>query len=137
MAKTILIIEDEPDVSEYIETVLMAHGYNAVSCQTVADALRTAEADPPDLICLDIMMPQETGISFYTRAKKSSALKNIPVVIVSGAIQQGEFDFRSYVPDINVPEPECYIEKPIIIDKFIETIGRLTEENSARSKSGK
>ena len=60
-------------------------------------------------------------------------LKNIPVVIVSGAIQQGEFDFRSFVPDETIAPPERFIEKPIVIEDFLETVAELT----SRSRTGK
>ncbi|MDD3732202.1 MAG: hypothetical protein PHU88_07505, partial [candidate division Zixibacteria bacterium] len=79
-----------------------------------------------DLICLDIMMPRESGISFYIRLKKNDLLRGIPVVIVSGAIHLGEFDFRAYVPDTSIAPPEQYIEKPIVVEAFLKTVEELT-----------
>ncbi len=122
MRKLIMIIEDEPDVMEYLKTILESEGYDTVGCMTVKDAIDAVRRTPPDLICLDIMMPHETGISFYTRLKKMQGLQNVPVIVVSGAVQQGDFDFRSYVPDKSIPEPDCYLEKPIIIPEFMKTI---------------
>ncbi len=120
-----MIVEDEPDVLEYLQTVLSTNGFETVTCTNASDSFELARRERPDLVCLDIMMPEETGISFYTRLKQDRALKKIPVIIVSGAVQRGEFDFRSYVDDESIPEPECYLEKPIVIDEFIDTINGL------------
>lgn len=125
MSKKIMIVEDEPDVMDYLQTVLSTHGFETVTCMSASESFDLAEKERPDLVCLDIMMPEETGISFYTRLKQNEELKDIPVIIVSGAVQRGEFDFRSYVPDSSIPEPDCYLEKPIVIDEFIETINDL------------
>jgi CheY-like chemotaxis protein len=133
MTKKVLIIEDEADVMEYLNTVLENNGYRTYTSSDAEEALSMAGEVVPDLICLDIMMPRESGLSFYTQLKKMKGLKNIPVVIVSGAIQQGEFDFRSFVPDKTIAPPERFIEKPIVIEDFLETVAELT----SRSRTGK
>jgi CheY-like chemotaxis protein len=133
MTKKVLIIEDEADVMEYLNTVLENNGYRTYTSSDAEEALSMAGEVVPDLICLDIMMPRESGLSFYTQLKKMKGLKNIPVVIVSGAIQQGEFDFRSFVPDETIAPPERFIEKPIVIEDFLETVAELT----SRSRTGK
>jgi len=129
-----MIVEDEPDVLDYIQTVLSAHGFETVTCMKASDSFDMARREIPDLVCLDIMMPEETGISFYTRLKQHKKLKDIPVIIVSGAVQQGEFDFRSFVDDPSIPEPECYIEKPIVVEEFIKTINSLIGSDSEALK---
>jgi len=131
MAKKVLIVEDESDVVEYLYTVLESNGYRAYTSTDAEKALAMVKEIVPDLICLDIMMPRESGLSFYTRLRKMKALKNIPVVIVSGVIQRGEFDFRSFVPDETIAPPERYIEKPIVVDDFLKTVAELTASDQA------
>ncbi len=126
MDKKVLIVEDEPDVGEYLKTVLEAEGYRTFLSDDARKAFETAKEVRPDLICLDIMMPRESGISFYIRLKKNDLLRGIPVVIVSGAIHLGEFDFRAYVPDTSIAPPEQYIEKPIVVEAFLKTVKELT-----------
>ncbi|MBN1212563.1 MAG: response regulator [candidate division Zixibacteria bacterium] len=126
MAKKVLIIEDEPDVMEYLNTVLENNGYRTYTSTDAENAFAMVKEIVPDLICLDIMMPRESGLSFYKRLKETKTLKNIPVVVVSGVIQQGEFDFRSFVPDETIAPPERYIEKPIVVDDFLDTVAELT-----------
>ncbi|MEW5925448.1 MAG: response regulator, partial [Candidatus Zixiibacteriota bacterium] len=112
-------------VLDYLTTVLQANGYDAIKCKTADKGMAIVQQNHPDLICLDIMMPKETGISFYTKLKRMKEYKDIPVVIVSGIIQRGEFDFRSYVNDDAIEEPDHYIEKPIVVEDFLNLVKDL------------
>ena len=135
MAQRILIVEDEQDVATYLSTVLKTNDFEPVVANSVEDGLKKAHRDRPDLICLDIMMPKESGISMYTRLKEDPGLCTIPVIIISGAGQDGTFDFRSYVPDTSVPEPEYYIEKPVTAERYIDVVNEVL--SAAKRKSGK
>jgi CheY-like chemotaxis protein len=137
MARKILIVEDEQDVATYLATVLEANGFAADVADSVEYGLERAQADRPDLICLDIMMPRESGISMYTRLKEDPDLRTIPVVIISGAGQGDVFDFRSYVPDESIPEPECYIEKPVTAEQYIDVINRVLSAGRRDSNKGR
>ena len=65
-SKKILIIDDEPDVNTYLGAVLQSNGYETFSISDVENAMDKVKEIHPKLICLDIMMPKETGISFQT-----------------------------------------------------------------------
>ena len=125
MSKKILIIDDEPDVVTYLSTVIKMHDLIPYSVNSASAAMDMVEMLKPDLICLDIMMPEETGISFYTRLRQSKNYNDIPVIIVSGAVQAKDFDIKNFVADDTIPPPNFYIEKPIDVDKFIHTIERF------------
>jgi CheY-like chemotaxis protein len=126
MQKKILIVDDEPDVVAYLTAVLETSGYKTYAAGDIKTALQMLQKTHPALVCLDIVMPNETGISFYIRLKQEKGLKQIPVIIISGIIESGKFDFRSYVKDLSIPPPECYMEKPINVKEFIQNIERLT-----------
>jgi DNA-binding response OmpR family regulator len=134
MGKThkILIIEDEPDVSLYLRTILETDGYKTDVCDTARDGMDRVERFAPDLVSLDIMMPQETGMSFYLKLKKSKKYAHIPVIIISGAVQQKEFHLEDFVPDEAVAPPEAYLEKPIDVDFFLKTVKKLLEKKTAK-----
>ena len=135
-ATKILIIEDEPDVSLYLQTVLETDGYKTEVCDTATAGMDRVEEFKPDLISLDIMMPHETGMSFYVKLKKSRKHARIPVIIISGAVQQKEFRFEDFVPDKSVPPPELYMEKPIDIDLFLKTVRKLLKTASGTKVKG-
>ena len=124
--KKILIIDDELDVNIYLETVLKSNGFDALSINNVENAMNSVRKFHPKLICLDIMMPKETGISFYSKLRKDKKFSNIPVIIISGVVESEKFDFYSFVSDKSIPPPECYMEKPINVEKFIKKVKQLT-----------
>ena len=128
--KVILIIDDEPDVISYLSAVLDNVDYDIHSSDNSADGLEQARKLRPDLICLDIMMPEESGLSLYTRLRRDTHLAATPVIIISGMESQREFDFRQYVGDRQIPPPERYIEKPINVDDFSATVRELTATSS-------
>ena len=124
--KKILIIDDEPDVVTYLSAVLNASGYKSYSTNEIKTAMEKVKEILPDLICLDIVMPEETGISFYTRLRQDKEFKTIPVIIISGVVELENFDFHSYIKDDSIPPPECYMEKPINVEKYIKKVRQLT-----------
>jgi len=123
--KKILIIDDEPDVLKYLTTVLSDFGNLVICAESSQDGWTKMLKDKPDLITLDIMMPGQSGISFYLKAKADDRFAEIPIIILSGIKEAGEFDFRELVPDPNIPAPEAFIEKPINVRQFIETIDNI------------
>ena len=126
MGVKVLIVDDEPDVATYLATALRAHGHSPTVAHSAADGLEQLRSTLPDLICLDIMMPRESGVSMYVKLRKDESYRSIPVVIVSGVGQDGQLDFRNYVADESVPPPERYLEKPIKVEEFINTVEDLT-----------
>lgn len=84
MAKKILIIEDEKHVAEYLEDIFQDQGYETLVATGSEQGLAMAAQHQPDLITLDLQMPEEHGTRFYQRFRKDEALKNIPIVVISG-----------------------------------------------------
>jgi len=129
-SKKILIIDDEPDVVTYLSAVLEANGYKSYATGDIKTAMEQVKDIHPDLICLDIVMPEETGISFYTRLRQDNESKTTPVIIISGIVESEKFDFRTYTKDDSIPPPECYMEKPIDVEKYIQKVKELVGKNS-------
>jgi len=125
MNATVLIVEDEPDVARYLSAALQANGYRPIVADNVDSGLEKLQAEKPELVCLDIMMPHQSGMALYVQLKQDDLLKTIPVVIVSGIEREGEFDFRAYVPDPAIPPPERFMEKPISAEEFIRVVDQL------------
>ena len=124
--KKILIIDDEPDVNTYLEAVLKSSGYETYSINNVSNAMETVKEIKPKLICLDIMMPKETGISFYSKLRKDEKYCKTPVIIISGVVESEKFNIHSFISDKSVSPPEYYMEKPINVEKFLNAVKQLT-----------
>jgi CheY-like chemotaxis protein len=131
MAKKILIVEDEPDVMLYLNTLFEEHGYETATAANGKEGAKKVEEVQPDLICLDLLMPEKSGIALYRELKHNEDYKKIPVVMVTG-FKADEFpmiDFKKFIYERSVPGPEAYIEKPIDRDRLLEAIGRILEDH--------
>ena len=84
MSKKILVIDDDPNVVEYLVTLLEDNGYSVVTAADGAQGLAQAEKEAPDLITLDLEMPGDWGPRVFRDLSRNDELKNIPVVVISG-----------------------------------------------------
>jgi len=123
----ILVVDDERDVVRYISMVLEDEGYDVDTVLNGKDALKQIEEKPPDLICLDVMMPGESGLTLFKNLRENTRFREIPVFIISAVEKEAEFDITNYISDVNITPPERYFEKPIVVDRLLnavkETIG--------------
>ncbi len=134
MATKVLVVDDEPDVATYMSVVLKQNGFTPVLATSADQALDLVKLECPDLICLDIMMPKKSGFSFYAALRGDRKCSKIPVVIVSGVVQRGEFDFRQFVPDESIPPPQYYVEKPIEVESFIALLKKLVRKSERQTE---
>ena len=137
MSKKILIVDDEPDVLIYLSEILKDNNYQPFSANNAELGLEVLKKIKPDIVCLDIMMPKESGISMYIKIKKSHVFKHVPILIISGIVQEEKFDFRAYVPDKSIPPPDYYFEKPLDVGKFVEAVNKLTFRKSVANDENK
>jgi CheY-like chemotaxis protein len=84
MAKKILVVDDEPDVRDFLCTLLEDSGYETRTAQDGIAAMDLIEREQPDLILLDLVMPEETGTGLYRKLHHRKEFKAIPVIIISG-----------------------------------------------------
>jgi CheY-like chemotaxis protein len=82
--KKILIVDDDPNIIDYLTTLFEDNGYSTFSARDVKEGLDIAIKEIPDLITLDLEMPEEWGPRFYRKMSQEKALKNIPVIVISG-----------------------------------------------------
>src|SRR3989304_2770816 len=88
--KTIMIVDDEPDVTTFLSTLLEDNGYGTVIAEDGEQALERVKEKRPDLITLDITMPEKSGVRFYREMKESGAWRGIPIVLVTGISSEFE-----------------------------------------------
>ena len=134
MAKKILIVDDDQDVILFLSTVLQDRGYRVIHALNGRRGLDLASAEAPDLILLDLMMPQKSGISLLGDLKRDAHLKKIPVIMVTGVSGETGIDLESFFAksedkgtDAMPPRPEGYLEKPVDPAKLITLIEEFLE----------
>jgi phosphate regulon transcriptional regulator PhoB len=86
----VLVVEDEPDVTELIRYNLAKEGWDVVSAANGTDALRRARESRPDIILLDIMVPQLNGWEVCRRLKQDPGTQSIPIIMVTGRVEEGD-----------------------------------------------
>jgi len=84
MAKKVMVVDDDPVIVRYLVNILNDNGYETCSAGSGIKAYEVLKKEKPDLITLDIEMPEEWGPKFYRRVTKSKEFKNIPVIVISG-----------------------------------------------------
>jgi CheY-like chemotaxis protein len=125
--KRVLVIDDEPDVVTYLVTVLRDNGYEVTSAENGRTGFEQARRDRPDLVCLDITMPEESGIRFYRNLRDDPDLAHTPVIIVTAVTGLGgdAEPFRHFLSTRRqVPPPEAFLSKPIDRHEFLATVAR-------------
>lgn len=122
MSKKILIVDDEEDIVTYLQTLFAENGFNVLTAGNGIDAIRIAKTEKPDLITLDITMPEESGVKAFRELQESSETQNIPVIIVSGV----DPEFKKFISSRKqVKPPAAYFEKPINRDELIEKVKEI------------
>lgn len=120
--KTILVIDDEPDTVRFFTLVLEDNGYKTISATGGAEGLSKAIKHQPDLITLDINMPEKSGVKLYRDFCDDPAIAKIPVVIITGL----KSEFQKFIENRRqVPPPAGYLSKPIEEEDLLATISKL------------
>ena len=121
-AKTVLVVDDDPDAREFLTTVLQDNGFATTTANDGTEAIAMVEQTPPDLVALDITMPEKSGVAVYRRLKEDDQLKTIPVIVVTGISD----DFKQFISSRRqVPPPEGYISKPVDHEQFLKMVKGL------------
>jgi CheY-like chemotaxis protein len=126
--RKILVVDDEPSIVKYLDALLRDNGYETLTAANGNEAMERTRSDRPDLICLDITMPEKSGIRFYRELKEDPELASIPVVIVTAVSGYGgdPEPFKNFLNTRRqIPPPEEFISKPIDRDAFLEVLGRV------------
>ena len=115
----ILIVDDDPDVASYLETLFSDNGYHPITASGGDEGLELARQQQPDLICLDISMPPPTGVRVYRTLREEPELKGIPVVMITGV----EREFEGFIKTRRqVPPPDGYHRKPFDPEEVLATV---------------
>jgi CheY-like chemotaxis protein len=122
--KRVLIVDDEEDIRTYLSTLLEDQGFQTVQAKDGEEAMKIIQAGPPDLITLDISMPEKSGVKFFREMKTDDRWKHIPVIIVTGVSE----DFRNFISSRHqIPAPEGFVSKPISPEEILNLVRKLIQ----------
>ena len=117
--RTVLIVEDNELNMKLFHDLLEAHGYGTLQTRSGMDALALARDHRPDLILMDIQLPEVSGLEVTRWIKEDPELKSIPVIAVTAFAMKGDEE--------KIREGGCedYIAKPISVTKFLEAVQKF------------
>jgi two-component system, cell cycle response regulator DivK len=116
MGKTILIVEDNELNMKLFHDLLEAHGYRTLQTRNGIDAIALARKHRPDLIVMDIQLPEVSGLDVTKWLKEDDSLRHIPIIAVTAFAMKGDEE------RIREGGCEAYVSKPISVSRFLDTI---------------
>ena len=116
MPKTVLIVEDNELNMKLFQDLLEAHGFETLQTKDGKQALRMAQEHRPDLIIMDIQLPEVSGLEVTSWIKNDDEIKHIPVIAVTAFAMKGDEE------KMREGGCEAYIAKPISVTQFIDTV---------------
>jgi DNA-binding response OmpR family regulator len=120
--KKILIVDDEPDLVAYLSAFLEDNGFLVIAAGNGKEGLEKVSTEKPDLITLDITMPEQSGVRLFRDLQENPATSAIPVVIITGISQ----DFKRFIETRRqVHPPAAYFQKPVDRDALLARINQL------------
>jgi len=136
--KKILVVDDEPDVRNFLTACIEDAGFQVDSAVDGQDALEKIERELPDLMTLDMVMPRKSGIELIRTLRKNDKWANLPIIVIT-AHARNEFaseDIKSFNAFTSGLKPRRTIEKPVTPEVLVRTIcDILNVEPSDTSRS--
>ncbi|KPK65994.1 MAG: hypothetical protein AMK73_01300 [Planctomycetes bacterium SM23_32] len=122
----ILVVEDDLDEAKLIKMVLEGEGYESLCAFNGKDALAKVGAEKPDLIVLDIMMPEMDGFAFCARLRATPGNEHTPVVLLTG-VAQHIHESKYPLDGVMRADAQEYLEKPVKAEELLDAVARLLE----------
>ena len=123
--KTVMVVDDNPDIVTIVKTILEGKGYGVQSAYSGQEVFNMLEEQKPDLIVLDIMMPQMDGLEVLTRLKGEPATATIPVILLTAKVQ-----YEDVLGGYKMGA-DYYITKPFTSTQLLNGINLLLGEGKA------
>ena len=138
--KRILVVDDEPDVRNFLATCIEDAGFQVDTACDGAQALEKLQADPPDLMTLDMVMPRVSGINLMRQIRSMEQFARLPVIVITAHAHDelGSEDIRGFSAFTSGLRPRYTMEKPVTPEKLVNAINEIlgveTDETSAAIK---
>ena len=121
--KTILCVEDEPEMIELIRLILSRRGYIVQGAAGGVEGIRMIREQHPDLVLLDLMMPDMDGWEVYQQMKADLAMRDIPVIVVTAKAQNID-----KVLGLHIAKVDDYIAKPFSPQELMDSVDKVLSQ---------
>jgi len=118
--KRVVCIEDEPEMIDLVKLILSRKGYQVLGAMGGREGLEAVGREMPDLVLLDLMMPDMDGWEVYQKMKADDATKGIPVIVVTAKAQSID-----KVLGLHIAKVDDYITKPFGPQELLESVERV------------
>ena len=118
--KRVVCIEDEPEMIDLVRLILGRKGFYVIGANGGIEGLETVRREKPDLILLDLMMPDMDGWEVYQQIKADSGLREIPVIVVTAKAQSID-----KVLGLHIAKVDDYITKPFGPQELLESVEKI------------
>ena len=136
MGRKAIVIDDEPDITTHLSMLLSDNGWEVRTANNADEGLALAKEETPDVVLLDLMMPERGGMSTLVAIRKDERLSEVPVVVVSGIDQHvrntygPEEGFNVYMERARRFHANAFVEKPVDAEKLLKVLDEVTSEHA-------
>jgi CheY-like chemotaxis protein len=125
--KKILVVDDEPDVRNFLATCIEDAGFQVDTASDGAQALEKLQADPPDLMTLDMVMPRVSGINLMRQIRNIEEFARLPVIVITAHAHDelGSEDIKGFSAFTSGLRPRYTLEKPVTPQKLVSAISEI------------
>ena len=128
--RRVLIVEDEPDQAKLLATILRGGGYDVSIANDGEEAQASIKERRPDVVTLDIQMPEKNGLNFFYEMKERVFCRDVPVVVVTG-LTRDDPDMKTiihrFLDTVPMAAPVAYLEKPVDADELLREVGNAIQ----------
>ncbi len=134
--KKILVVDDEPDVRNFISACIEDAGFNVEKAKNGKEALKKIEADPPDLMTLDMIMPGLSGVQVLRRLRKNKEWAAIPVIVITAhaSDEMGGDGIEQFKAFDAGKGPKHILEKPVTPASLVKAICNILDVDPETAK---
>lgn len=124
----ILVVDDDPDIVDYLSSFLEDHGYEVASAGDGAAALSVLHGFQPHLVLIDVLMPGRSGLDLLVTLRRDPRWADLPLVVVTGNDQILQDDCQSYLGShLGVRGPDGVLGKPVNRDTLLAMLEHLPD----------
>lgn len=118
--KTVICVEDEPEMIDLVKLILGRKGFNLVGAVGGREGIEAVRRLKPDLVLLDLMMPDMDGWEVYQQMKADDELKDIPVIVVTAKAQSID-----KVLGLHIAKVDDYVTKPFGPQELLQSVNKV------------